>query len=519
MKPMSGLRTVYLDVDLTRRQVRPLEIPPEWVDLHVGGRGIAGRIVLQDVPPGADPLGPDNIIVFATGPLQGSGLAGAGRYAVAGVSPKTLSLSDSYAGGFFGPALVAAGYDGIIFRGTSSSPVYLTVLEGRAELHDAGELWGKELLETEQSLQRLHGDVRVAAIGPAGENLAIQACVISDRNRAAGRPGFGAVLGAKKLKAVAVGGTKQKPFYDSRALTKVCREFAAELMRSGRQQFLGRNGTAGYLGLHNEKGIQPSRNFIEAVYDEHEKIGGDAVLELLTGRDNCTACPVRCKRVVRTDYRGTPVVPEYGGPEYETLAAFGTLCLNSDLASICLANQRCNALGLDTISAGVSIAFAMEATEAGLLSTPVRWGDSDAILSLIDDIAYRRGLGGELARGIGAVSAELGADFAMLIKGQEIPLHEPRGKKGMALTYTTTPRGGQHMEGIHDDYLEVAPVAPELGVDAPVSRFHWDQRPRLCKLFEDLSSFDNSLILCDFVVNRAGKDYNYPRIREALFAV
>lgn len=518
-KAMTGRYGRYLDVDLSNRTLKDFVIPESWARKHLGGRGVGARIMLQELPAGADPLGPENLLVFGTGPLQGTGMAGAGRHVVTSKSPKTKAVSDSYAGGFFGHALAQSGYDGIVVRGKASSPVYLALLGGKATLHDARALWGSLVLETETELKRRHADVRVSSIGPAGENLVRQACIINDRNRAAGRPGFGAVMGSKNLKAIAVGGNEKRPLTDPGLLSRVRTQFAAGLVKDQRQAFLGEYGTAGYLEIHNEKGIQPSRNFQDAFYDDAAKIGGEALLELLVERDHCTGCPVRCKRVVKTEFAGEPVIPAYGGPEYETLAAFGTLCMNSDLRSIALANQKCNALGLDTISAGGSIAFAMEASEKGLLGSKVEWGDPHAILTLIEEIARREGFGARLADGIEALAEELGADFAMVIKGQEIPLHEPRGKKGMALTYATTPRGGQHMEGIHDDYLESTPVTPELGITDRVSRFAWTNRPFLCKVYEDLTSFNNSIVICDFVVNRTGENYNYPLIREALYAI
>ena len=509
----------YLGVNLSDRTLKEIEIPDEWVRKHLGGRGIGARIMLRDLAPKADPLGPENLLIFGTGPLQGTGMAGAGRHNVMSKSPKTGAVSDSHAGGFFADALSHSGYDGIAIRGKALTPVYLCVVDGKAELHDATSLWGSCVLETETELKRRHGAVRVSSIGPAGENLVKQACIINDRNRAAGRPGFGAVMGSKNLKAVVVGGTQKRPLVDPALLADTRARFAAGLVQDPRQAFLGDYGTAGYLEIHNVKGIQPSRNFADAFYDDAAKIGGDALMGLLKERDNCTGCPVRCKRVVQTESSGEAVIPAYGGPEYETIAAFGTLCMNSDLRSIALANQRCNALGLDTISAGVSIAFAMEASEKGLLPDRVEWGDTRAILALIEQIATREGLGARLADGIDALAEELGADFAMVIKGQEIPLHEPRGKKGMALTYATTPRGGQHMEGIHDDYLESEPVTPELGITDRVSRFDWTNRPFLCKVYEDLTSFNNSLVICDFVVNRTGENYNYPLIRQAVYAI
>jgi len=514
-----GVYGRYLDVDLTGAKVADFEIPDSWTRKHLGGRGIVHRIMLQELSVGVDPLGPENILIFGTGPLQGTGMAGAGRHIVASKSPKTGSVSDSYAGGFFGHALGRSGYDGIIFRGRAPHPLYLALVDGKASLHDARPLWGSCILETETKLKRKHGDVRVSSIGPAGENLAKQACIINDRNRAIGRPGFGAVMGAKNLKAVVVGEAEERAISDYQRLTAVRKQFARDLMKAPGAKSSGEYGTSRYIEIHNEKGIQPSKNFTDAFYDEVAKIGGDALKEMLVGQDNCTGCPLRCKRVIRAEFAGERVIPEYGGPEYETLAAFGTLCMNSDLRAIALANQKCNALGLDTISTGVAIAFVMEASEKDLISERIEWGDPYAILTLIDQIARRQGLGDKLANGLDAFAKKLGVDFAMVIKGQEIPLQEPRGKKGLALTYATSPRGAQHMEGIHDDYLESAPVTPELGITEPISRFSWNDRPFLCKTYEDLSSFNNSLVMCHFTVSSTGKSYNYPLIRQALSAV
>ncbi len=510
---------IYLDVNLSTKKIQKMEIPYSWLQKHIGGRGIAARIMLKELGSNVDPLGPENIMLFGSGPLQGTGMPGAGRHMVMSKSPKTRSISDSFAGGFFGHEMQRSGYEGIIIRGKADRPIYLTVIDGEVKFNDAADLWGSFILETDVELKRRHGNVRVSCIGPAGENLVIQACIINDRNRAIGRPGFGAVMGSKKLKAIVVGGKRKKKLTDSKLFYNVIKQFSKNVLKDPRQNFLKEYGTAGYLEIHNDKGIQPSKNFIEAYFDEAELIGGKALNDILIRRDNCFGCPVRCKRVVSTEFDGEKVVPEYGGPEYETIAAFGTLCMNSDLRSIALANQMCNALGLDTISTGVTIAFVMEASEKGLIPEKIKWGDSHAILALIDQISRREQLGEKLADGIQSFATEIGADFAMVIKGQEIPLHEPRGKKGLALTYATTPRGGQHMEGIHDDYLEYFPITPELGITEPISRFAWDNRPLLCKTYEDLTSFNNSLMICDFVVNRTGVNYNYPLIREALYAV
>ena len=515
---MHGVYGRYLEVDLTKGELREREIPAHWYELHLGGRGIAARLLLELVPPDVDPLGPENVLIFATGPFQGTGLAGAGRHVVAGKSPKTNSISDSYAGGFFGHELGRSGYDGIIIRGQAESPVYLLLYEGKAELREAGELWGKTTGEAEDLLQNRHPGARVAVIGPAGENRVLQACIIHDKTRAAGRPGFGAVMGAKRLKAVVVKGHREKPLADPDGFARARAAFAKDLMSSEGMQTFGRYGTARGLTWLNEMGILPTENFREGVFDRADDIGGDRMAEtILVDRDTCAGCPVRCKRVVRADFRGRPVLPEYGGPEYETLAAFGSLCRCSDLSAIALANQLCNAYGLDTISAGVFVATLMEASERGLLAERVPWGDPEAIVTWVERLAKREGLAGEIA-GIGLArwAEERGIDFAMVIKGVELPMHEPRGKVGLGLSYAISPRGATHLEGMHDTMLEGEAPTPELGVTQGIDRFQLRGKAKLVVLYENLRSFTNSLVMCVFTTNMTGSRYNYPQLRELL---
>jgi len=513
-----GVYGRYLEVDLTKGELREREIPARWYELHLGGRGIAARLLLELVPPDVDPLGPENVLIFATGPFQGTGLAGAGRHVVAGKSPKTNSISDSYAGGFFGHELGRSGYDGIIIRGQAESPVYLLLYEGKAELREAGELWGKTTGEAEDLLQNRHPGARVAVIGPAGENRVLQACLIHDKTRAAGRPGFGAVMGAKRLKAVVVKGHREKPLADPDGFARARAAFAKDLMSSEGMQTFGRYGTARGLTWLNEMGILPTENFREGVFDRADAIGGDRMAEtILVDRDTCAGCPVRCKRVVRADFRGRPVLPEYGGPEYETLAAFGSLCRCSDLSAIALANQLCNAYGLDTISAGVFVATLMEASERGLIRESVPWGDPEAIVTWVERLAKREGLAGEIA-GIGLAkwAEERGIDFAMVIKGVELPMHEPRGKVGLGLSYAISPRGATHLEGMHDTMLEGEAPTPELGVTQGIDRFQLRGKAKLVVLYENLRSFTNSLVMCVFTTNMTGSRYNYPQLRELL---
>jgi len=524
---MKGVYGRYANVNLTTGTVDEYPIPDEWMRMYLGGRGVGLRILHEELARDAGPLSPENILVFATGPLQGTGLAGGGRHAIIGKSPKTGTLNDTYAGGFWAHELATSGYDGIIVRGAAESPVYLALADGRVSIESADDLWGKDVGDVDAELEGRHTGCRVLSIGPAGENLVNFACVMNDINRSAGRPGFGAVMGSKKLKAIAVKGGREKSFFDEEMLGEIRRSLAEALAKNeGLQEFGAWGTTASVLPL-SEMGILPTKNFMEGVFDDADKIdgAGEAFKRLLVGRDHCTGCPIRCKRVVEGSYRGRAIERRYGGPEYESTAALGSFCLNASAESVSLANQLCNAYGLDTISAGVAIAFAMEASEKGLISEKISWGDPDVVVRLVEDIAFRRGLGDRLADGVDRLAAELGADFAMHIKGQELPMHDPRGKVGLGLSYATTPRGAQHMEALHDPAAEADGLGKygvsEVGVYGPLDRFSWNKKPRFIKVYQDLASFSNSAIACAYVGFDAAMNLGlnpYPILREAIYA-
>ncbi len=511
---MNGVFGRYLDVDLTAGTIRERDIPKRWWELHLGGRGLAARLVWAYAQPGTPALSPENVLVFATGPLQGTGVAGAGRHVVAGISPKTGSLSDSYAGGFFGHELGRSGYDALVVRGQAARPVYLLLYDGKAELREAGDLWGRFTAEVEQVLQERHPGARIAQIGPAGEKLVSQACIIHDATRAAGRPGFGAVMGFKNLKAIVVRGALQKELADSQGFAEERAKFAQDLMADPGTQRFGEYGTARGLTWLSEMGILPTKNFQEGVFDQAAAIGGEALkASILVDRDTCAGCPVRCKRVVQTEFQGRRVEPVYGGPEYETLAALGSLCLCADLSAIALANQLCNAYGMDTISVGVAIAALMEASEKGLIRERIPWGDGRTVVEWVEKIGRREGLGDEVASGLAAWATKVGADFAVTIKGVEVPMHEPRGKVALGLSYALSPRGATHLEGLHDTMLEMDNPTPELGVDQRMDRFQLEGKARVAVIYEDLRSFTNSLVMCVFVTREVGPRYNFPHIR------
>jgi len=518
---MLGTFGRYLDVDLTSGEVSDYEIPQSWEKLHLGGRGIAARILERALDGGEDALGPSNVIVFGTGPLQGTGVPGASRHLVMAISPKTKCVSGAYAGGRFGDMIGKSGYDGIVVRGESRSPVCLTLIDGEARIQNAQQLWGLGTGETEKRLKTKYPKASISSIGCAGENLVSFSCIINDRSRAAGRSGLGAVLGKKKLKAIVVEGSQKKQVHDPVRLQNLRKEFAQMIRGNPDVMDVGKLGTSGALLPLNEVGLLPTRNFKAGQFSGAEKISGERLFaDLLVKRDTCVGCPIRCKRVVKGTFNGKPIVPEFGGPEYETIAAFGSLCCNDDLSSIALMNQMCNDYGLDTISTGVTLAFAMEAEERGSLTTGLRWGDASTMVEMITAIAQRDGQGDVLARGIQQLASEISADFAAVVKGLEVPMHEPRGKCGVGLSYATSPRGANHMEVFHEGgpsgFLPSELPVPEL-----VDWGSWDNRPEYCKTYEELCSFTNSLILCAIAswdIMGSGGYYPYPTIREIVHA-
>lgn len=515
---MLGVFGRYADVDLTKGKIGEYKIPEDWHVKHIGGRGIAARILLKELCPSVNALSGENIMVFATGPFQGLNIAGAARFLVMAKSPKTQNINCSYCGGSFGHVLGRTGFDGLIVRGKSEEPVYILINEGEVFIHSAKDLWGLDPKEVEEYLKNEYGDVSVACIGVAGENLVTQSCIMVDRTRAVARPGYGAVMGCKNLKAVVVRGSKEKPVANKDKLKSLRAQFAKEVMTGGWQQTIQEFGTAGGVPILQQFGILPTKNFQTGMFLHFDQISGQKLVEsgLLVGRDTCPGCPIRCKRVVKGTFNDQEFDPAWGGPEYETLAAVGSFCLNGDLSAICLFNQKCNQYGLDTISVGVCIAYLMEATEKGLIKgeDAIKWGDAKAMDELIEKIAHRRGIGEWVARGVEYLGMKVGdSSFLMQAKGEEIAMHEPRGKLSMAIYYAMTPRGGNHMEGVHDP----TPPNPELGIGENY-RLSWENRARIAGEYLNLRSFANSLILCAFTSDLAG-NYRFPLIREMLEAV
>lgn len=515
---MLGAFGKYLDVDLTAKSSRDYPIPEDWYVKHIGGRGIAARILLKELQPKIDPISEKNIIVFATGPFQGLGIAGAGRFLVMAKSPKTKTLNGSYCGGRFGHNLGKSGFDGVIVRGRAEEPVYIFVKDGEVEILSAKDLWGLNPKEVEDKLSEKHGNVSVASIGKAGENQVLMSTIMVDRNRAAARPGYGALMGAKNLKAIVIQGTLDKPLADEKKLKSLRSQFSKEVMTHGWPQTLQDFGTGGGISYVSQNGLLPTKNFVAGEFLKHEKICGRLTNEngILVSTNTCPGCPIKCKREVKTSFNGQEVDPAWGGPEYETYGSLGSFCLNEDISSICLLNQKCNQYGVDTISFGAVAAYLMEATEKGILKgeDAIQWGDAIAMDELLEKIVNRRGIGEWIAQGVEYLGTRVGdSSFLVQCKGLEVPAHDPRGRKSMALYYSISPRGANHMEGTLDSPFP----NEELGIGENDMQ-SWENRAQIAGAYLTLRSFGNSLVLCCFVTDLNGPGYSFPIIREMLEA-
>lgn len=444
-----------LRVDLSTGTVLEENIREEWAKKFIGGAGLATRYLYEEMPKGADPLGAENPLIFMTGPLTGTASASASRYSVVAKSPLTGIWGHGNSGGSFGPALKQSGYDGIVFHGQSPKPVYLRIVNGEPELCDARGLWGKTVPETEDSIQKGSSQkMTIASIGPGGENLVRYAAIINNRHRAIGRCGLGAVMGAKRLKAVACSGKTQIALADPGLFREIARKqfdlLNESVLKVGFESF----GTNMVSDMVNIRGGYPTRNWQRGVFEQIEEVNGQALTDKVFVKGvSCFACPIACGR--GTEIKGGAWKGNSGeGPEYETTNTFGAMCDISDLNAITMANYLCNEYGLDTISAGATIAFAMECYEKGILNkagaggVELKFGDENLIVDLIHKIARREGIGDLLAEGTRRVSERLGRGsehFAMHVKGLELPAYDPRAAKITGLGYVTANRGGDHV--------------------------------------------------------------------------
>lgn len=506
-----------LEIDLTSGTIEKKTLPGEIYRLYPGGSALGLYLMMQDYIPGTDALDPGNVLVFSVSPLTGLPISGISRMNVTARSPLTGTAGDSQSGGFIGSYLKMNGWDAVVFKGKSEKPVYLSIEGEKAELRAASHLWGKVTGEVESAIQAELGDknIEVAQIGPAGENLVKFACIINKCSRANGRNGMGAVMGSKNLKALVVKKGRPMVAADPEAFIALARSSRKLLEENEAVAGLGLNGTDGDLEGFSDAGFLPTRNWKTGYFPEGAaNITGTTMYDtVLKERDTCYACAVRCKRVVEIPGRVDPV---YGGPEYETCAALGSYCGVTDLADVCEANMLCNMYGLDTISCGATISFAMECFEEGLLKPEqtgdleLKFGNGTAVNALVKQIALREGLGDLLAEGSARAAQKIGSGaerFSMSVKKQELPAHMPQYKPSVGLVYAVNPFGADHQSSEHDVFLVMPADSRErerlskLGVwkgydnpyelDAEKVRFALDTQ----KYFSVL----DSLGLCQFV--------------------
>jgi aldehyde:ferredoxin oxidoreductase len=478
---MNGYTGRILKVDLTTGTLEVEQPPEAFYRRYLGGNGFIGYYLLKEMPADVDPLGPDNLLVFAAGPITGVPIAGAGRSAVGGKSPLTGGYGESDVGGFFGAEMRRAGFDAVVVRGKAASPVYLWLHDGEAELRPADHLWGMMTADCQEAVRAELGakNARLAMIGPGGEKLVRYACIINDLKHAAGRTGLGAVMGAKNLKCVAAQGRTAVPVADDAGV----KALAKSMTDTWKDKAWGMHelGTSGGLTGLSQVGALPTRNFQDGQFAGAEKIGGEAMRDtILVDRGGCYACPVRCKRVVEVHDDEYDVDPIYGGPEYETLGSLGSNCGVDDLRAVAKANELCNAYSLDTISTGMAISFAMECFENELLNVEdtggleLRFGNGAAMVEMVRRIGEREGLGDLLAEGSTFAAQKIGQGaeaYAINVKGQPFPMHEGRTRHGQALGYAVSPTGADHMHNVWDEGFARDPVgegAYNVGVYEPI---------------------------------------------------
>jgi aldehyde:ferredoxin oxidoreductase len=508
-----GYNNKILRVNLTAGSTSIDTPTDEFERKWIGGAGFGTYFLFNETKAGIDPLGPDNKLMMMAGPLTGYPFSGSGRNNVVTKSPLTNGYAKSEVGGFFGAEMRRAGFDGIIIEGKSPKPVYLFLHDGKAEIKDASKLWGKTTKETEDAIRDENNDkrIRIASIGPGGENLIKFACIINDLKEAAGRGGTGAVMGSKNLKAVAARGTQAPEAARPEAFTEM-QAFFRDNPKAYELMSMYGTGAPAMMASMIPQGNLPINNFIRGDFPVVKIDGGTLKNTVGIGMEGCYACLVRCKKVVKIDDPGMKVDPDYGGPEYETLAALGSACGVDDMKAICKGNEMCGAYSLDTISMGDTIGFAMECYEKGILTNKdtggveLRWGNAEAMLKAIEMVTRRQGIGDILAEGTKGAAKKIGkgsAAFSMDVKGVNIPMHDPRAKGVLGLGYEINPHGADHCFNVHDTgYIAPGPMLTALnqyGFSEPMPALDLSPtKVQLLKFFQNIRMIMDSACICQF---------------------
>jgi len=506
-----GYADRILRVDLSRGRIWKVSMDHSLLRRFIGGSGLAAKILFDETGPDTDPLSPENLLIFMTGPVTATNVPMSGRYQVVSKSPLTGIYGESDSGGSWGPELKKAGFDGIVISGRSAKPVYLWISDGDAELRDASHIWGMDTYETDRAVRdETDRYAVIACIGPAGEKLARIAGIINDgkHGRAAARCGLGAVMGSKLLKAIAVRGTGRIEVADPDGLQESIRKIAPSIIENAER--LHDYGTSGGMTSIEAIGDLPIKNWLLGSWRKGaERLSGQEMARtILSGRYYCSGCIVGCGREVSFEDERYGRV-EGAGPEYETLAMIGANCLIDDLKAVAKANELCNRYGLDTISTGAAIAFAMEAYEHGLIGREetggieLAWGDPDAMLSMIDKIGRREGeLGWILGEGVMRAAEKIGGiseEFAIHVKGLELPAHDPRAYYSQGLSYATSNRGACHLQSL-SHIFERGVTLPDLGFPEIQERHCAHRKGELVAKAQNLMCMFDSLKVCKFIL-------------------
>ncbi len=537
-----GYNGKILHVELTHERISVEEPEERFYRKYMGGSAMGLYYLMHEMPAGVDALAPENVLAFFASVITGTPISGQSRLTAACKSPLTDCVADSQSGGYFPAELKFAGYDGIVITGKASRPVYLWIHDGQVELRDAAHLWGRITGEAEAMLKEELEDERIEVlqIGPAGENLVRYAAVISMSNRAHGRTGIGAVMGSKNLKAIVARG-KNKPSLADPAALRELTKWGVKAYPDSNVFGLGKYGTAETTAGQQSAGGLPTFNFNQGVFDGWEAIDGTTMYDTILkgaesgdqnrqGRDTCFACTVRCKRVAEITEGPYQVDPHYGGPEYETLATFGSYCGIDDLAAVAKANELCNKHGMDTISCGATIAWAMECFEAGLLDLDatggleLAYGNAEAMVRMTEMIAMRQGFGDVLAEGSERAAAVVGRGseaFLITSKKQETPAHMPQVKPSLSVIYAVNPFGSDHQSSEHDPgYFHYKDRMAQIGLTNPQPRYALNEEMmRFAMLTQHMYSAADSINVCQFVYGPAWQLYDTQQLVEVTNAI
>jgi aldehyde:ferredoxin oxidoreductase len=521
-----GYAGKILHVDLTKGKLSTEQPTEDFYKTYIGGSAMGTYYVFKNTSAGADPLGPENTLTMMLSATTGVSISGQSRMTATAKSPLSGLIGDSQVGGFFPAEMKFAGFDGIVFTGKSPKPVYLWMHDGQAELKDASHLWGKITGDAHKMILEELGDpkIQIAQIGPAGEKLARFSSIMNMCNRANGRTGMGAVMGSKNLKAIAVRGHQRVKTADPAAITKLARLAPQRVQDIPDMKGLQDFGTASVLNYQNISGGLPTRNYTSGSFERAEDLSGEHMSEtILKENDTCYACVVRCKRVVETVYKNMHFDPLYGGPEYETLSTFGSYCGIGDMNAVAMAHQICDQYGLDTITCGATIAFAMDCFEHGYLTLKdtdgidLRFGNADAMVTMVEKIAKREGLGDLLANGSAYAGEKIGhgaEDLSISVKNNELPAHMPQVKRSLALIYAVNPFGADHQSSEHDPGYTPDTAAynlerfAEIGMTNPMSDKVLNAEKVKMALYSEWNySFMDTADLCQFVYGPAWQVY------------